>query len=418
VTAIAGGGFHSLALKSDGTIWVWGNNASGELGNGTKVTNSTVPVQVSGLSGVNSIAGARSHNLAVKSDGTAWAWGYNYYGQLGNGKNGESNVPVQVNALTGVRIVAGGFAHSLAATTMVPAGSAAPKTVSVSPAAGTGLTSTVTFTFSDPDGSQDLDVVNVLIRDFLDGRSACYLAYVRSLNVLYLVNDAGTALLPELALGGAGSVGNSQCTITAAGSSALGSGNTLTLALRMTFSPAFAGNKIIYLAARDVAQNNSGWQALGTWIVPGAPATVTAAGAVTPAHGNGSTQTFTFTFTDTTGWQDLGVVNVLINDFLDGRNACYIAYSRPDNVLYLVNDPGTALLPAMVMNGSGSVGNSQCVVNGAASTATGNGNTLTLTLHLSFPPVFSGNRVIYLAARDITGANNSGWHALGTWRVP
>ena len=53
----------------------------------------------------------------------------------------------------------------------------------------------MTFTFSDPDGFQDLDVVNILINNFLDGRNACYLAYSRSAGVLYLVNDAGTALL-------------------------------------------------------------------------------------------------------------------------------------------------------------------------------------------------------------------------------
>ena len=59
--------------------------------------------------------------------------------------------------------------------------------------------------------------------------------------------------------------------------------------------------------------------------------------------------------------------NVLINNALDGRYACYLAYVPSGNVLYLVNDPGTALLPGLVLNGSGTVNNSQCTVNAAGS---------------------------------------------------
>jgi len=79
------------------------------------------------------------------------------------------------------------------------------------------------------------------------------------------VNDAGTALLPGLTLNGAGSVNNSQCTVTGAGSLASGSGNTLTLTLNLSFLPAFAGNRVIYAAARSNGDAlNSGWQAVGS----------------------------------------------------------------------------------------------------------------------------------------------------------
>ncbi|MGA2879878.1 MAG: choice-of-anchor D domain-containing protein [Bryobacteraceae bacterium] len=118
IVAIAGGGSHSLALKSDGTVWAWGSNQSGELGNGNN-TNSNVPVQVTGLTGVVAIAGGGypygfGTSLALKSDGTVWAWGDNQYGELGNGSNANSNVPVQVSGLTGVVAIAGGSYHSLA----------------------------------------------------------------------------------------------------------------------------------------------------------------------------------------------------------------------------------------------------------------------------------------------------------------
>ena len=87
--------------------------SNGQLGNGTN-TDSNVPVQVSSLTGITAIAGGGDHSLALKNDGTVWAWGWNGYGQLGNGTNTDSNVPVQVSSLTGIIAIAGGYGHSLA----------------------------------------------------------------------------------------------------------------------------------------------------------------------------------------------------------------------------------------------------------------------------------------------------------------
>jgi alpha-tubulin suppressor-like RCC1 family protein len=84
VTAMAGGGLHSLALLSDGTVMAWGYNGYGQLGDGTFDTR-TAPVPVSGLVDVTALAGGDFHNLALLLDGTLMAWGYNNSGQLGNG---------------------------------------------------------------------------------------------------------------------------------------------------------------------------------------------------------------------------------------------------------------------------------------------------------------------------------------------
>ncbi|MCX6622398.1 MAG: putative Ig domain-containing protein [Acidobacteria bacterium] len=111
--AVAAGGGHSMALKGDGTVWAWGWNAYGQLGDGT-TTDRGVPVQVSGLTGVVALAAGNYHSLAVKSDGTVWAWGYNAAGQLGDGTTSSSSVPVPVSGLTGVAAVAAGTNHSLA----------------------------------------------------------------------------------------------------------------------------------------------------------------------------------------------------------------------------------------------------------------------------------------------------------------
>ncbi|WP_407672253.1 RCC1 domain-containing protein, partial [Paenibacillus sinensis] len=84
VISIAAGTSHSLALKSDGSVWAWGYNGGGQLGDDS-TTQRSMPVQVTGLTEVKDIAGGGSHSLALKSDGSVWAWGYNGGGQLGDG---------------------------------------------------------------------------------------------------------------------------------------------------------------------------------------------------------------------------------------------------------------------------------------------------------------------------------------------
>ena len=122
VVAIAGGGYHALALCSDGTLAAWGYNGNGQLGNSSTI-NSSLPVAVmqSGvLAGktVSAIAGGSNHSLALCTDGTVVSWGYNGNGQLGNSGTTVSSIPVamvQNGVLAGktVSAVAGGNSHSL-----------------------------------------------------------------------------------------------------------------------------------------------------------------------------------------------------------------------------------------------------------------------------------------------------------------
>jgi alpha-tubulin suppressor-like RCC1 family protein len=120
VIAIAAGGLDSLALTSTGQVLAWGSNGSGELGNGTTTTTGclciSIPVQVSLPSGttVTAIAGGSGHSLALTSTGQVLAWGYNYYGELGNGTITNSSIPVVVSAFPAALAIAGGGNHSLA----------------------------------------------------------------------------------------------------------------------------------------------------------------------------------------------------------------------------------------------------------------------------------------------------------------
>lgn len=93
---VSAGSLHTLALKNDGTMWAWGSNFSGCLGDGTN-TIRTTPVQAGSASDWTSVfASTGSFSLALKSNGTLWAWGNNSFGQLGNGTNTDSYVPLQV----------------------------------------------------------------------------------------------------------------------------------------------------------------------------------------------------------------------------------------------------------------------------------------------------------------------------------
>jgi len=93
---------HTVALRDDGTVWAWGRNDYGELGDGDTGTDKDLPVQVFGLTDIVAVdadgdSGLRAHSAALKSDGTVWTWGSNDYGQLGDGNSGvDSDLPVQV----------------------------------------------------------------------------------------------------------------------------------------------------------------------------------------------------------------------------------------------------------------------------------------------------------------------------------
>jgi alpha-tubulin suppressor-like RCC1 family protein len=114
VIAIAGGLNHTMALKSDGTVWTCGRNLEGELGKGNFESTISFVNQVSNLTNVIAIAAGGTHNLALKADGTVWAWGANSYGQLGNGNNEDSSIPAKVIGLADVVSIASGGHQSLA----------------------------------------------------------------------------------------------------------------------------------------------------------------------------------------------------------------------------------------------------------------------------------------------------------------
>ncbi|MCH8254525.1 MAG: hypothetical protein IID06_04175, partial [Gemmatimonadetes bacterium] len=116
--SIDAGILHTCAISFSGSVYCWGFNGTGQLGDGT-TTLSTVPVKVSGGHTFASVAAGGGHSCAVTMDGTAYCWGHDRNGQLGNGTEEEtlSMVPVLVGATLVFRSVSAGLAHTCGVTT-------------------------------------------------------------------------------------------------------------------------------------------------------------------------------------------------------------------------------------------------------------------------------------------------------------
>ena len=284
-----------------------------------------------------------------------------------------------------------------------------PGIVGVSPNSGSGASQTFTFQYTDSAGSTDLTSVSANFNTAVSTVNGCVVNFNRALNTLWLLTDAGvqpgSGITP-----GSGSQQNSQCTLNGAGSSVSASGNTLTLNLALTFHPAFAGAKDIYMLAVN-PNGTAAWQQEGIWTVGAQVQTVS----VTPGSGSGSSQTFTFLYTDTAGAADLTSVSVLINSSLSTAAACSVTYNRAQNSLALLTDSG-ALPGSAITPGSGSQLNSQCTLSGSGSSVSTTVTSLTLNLALMFQPAFGGNKNVYMQA--VSPFGTAAWQAEGVWTVP
>lgn len=118
VVLVSCGGKHTAAIKTDGSLWMWGGNYDGQLGNGS-TENSTVPIKV--LDNVVSVScggssASSSYTAAIKTDGSLWMWGDNSWGQLGKGAHGDSMVPIKI--MDDVAVVScGSWGHTAAVKT-------------------------------------------------------------------------------------------------------------------------------------------------------------------------------------------------------------------------------------------------------------------------------------------------------------
>jgi alpha-tubulin suppressor-like RCC1 family protein len=113
---IAATGHHTIAIKTDGTLWAWGRNTFGQLGDGTTTTRNT-PTQIGTATDWQTIAAGENHTIAIKTDGSLWAWGENTYTQLGDGTTTNRSIPTQIGTETDWKTIAGAGIHTVALKT-------------------------------------------------------------------------------------------------------------------------------------------------------------------------------------------------------------------------------------------------------------------------------------------------------------
>jgi 6-phosphogluconolactonase (cycloisomerase 2 family) len=297
-----------------------------------------------------------------------------------------------------------------------------PSVVSVSPNTGPPFSANqaFTFTYSHPAGYTNLIWVYGLFTSNQQFTvvNACYFYYNVSTHILYLVGNTGSAVAGTVNLGPSpsGTAANTQCTITAAGSSVSGAGNNLTLKVSMHFLPAFAGQKKIYGRA-DASGSSSGWVQLGNW----AQALATAANATPQVMANhagggaapGSAKTFSLSYTDAQGYPDM---TFLYFHFSNGTvPSCYGSYGVDSDSLFLATDAGNAPVGS-IKAGSGTLSNSQCTINGANSSVSKSGQTITLNVNITFKTSFTGTKTLWMRGDESAGFS-SGWIARGNWTI-
>jgi len=111
VISVSAGDSHTMAITSDGTLWGWGRNSSGQLGNGSQIEQ-LEPAKI--LYDVIYVSAGGDHTMAITSNGTLWGWGANWHGQLGDGTTENRQIPVRI--MDDVVAVSAGGSHTLAVT--------------------------------------------------------------------------------------------------------------------------------------------------------------------------------------------------------------------------------------------------------------------------------------------------------------
>jgi alpha-tubulin suppressor-like RCC1 family protein len=113
VKMVSGGTSSTFAIKTDGSLWAWGHNGHGQLGDGT-TTHKFEPVRIKPDTRFASVSASSGHSLAIDENGGLWAWGSNEYGQLGDGTFEDKTLPVRIKNDTRFANVSAGREHSLA----------------------------------------------------------------------------------------------------------------------------------------------------------------------------------------------------------------------------------------------------------------------------------------------------------------
>ncbi len=307
-----------------------------------------------------------------------------------------------------------------------------PTLISLTPASGRGSSQTFVLIAYDPLGANDLASVEFLVGSSTSFASSCAVTYNARQNLFALASDSGNASAGALSPGQATTISNSQCTLGGLGSSVQFSGQVLTMAVNLQFSPAFArlggaATKLTYALPLTVSGlgPSGGMKAMGIWtIAQPPPSGPPAVGAVTPSSGQGMSQSFALSVSDPLGASDLVTVQLLIGSSTALADACSVTYNARQKVLALTNDAGTGEAGRLAPGELKSFANSQCALSGSGSSITLSGSSLTMVVSLRFDPAFArmgGSATKNIYARPVSAAGrgpSAGFTLVGAWIVP
>ena len=323
---------------------------------------------------------------------------------------GTGTATVTVN--NGVVSTVQSFTWTIAAAPVV-----ATVSLSITPSSGSGATGTFTAQYTDSLGAADLATVYLTFSTTSSATaSTCTLAYSPATNQLSLRDDGGTVWQSEAI--GSGTLQNSQCAVDVAASSASSSGQTLSVAVAVAFTAAYAGARNIYSYATTTSGVDTGWRTVGSWTIPGSssmPALSTIS--VTPSDGFGALQSFSAKFMAASGAASIANAYVKFNAVASGGlNTCMVRYESASGLLSLRDDAGI-WQPGSAPGGPDVQRNTQCRLSLAGSSIAITGEALTLNVAMKFSPLYAGEKKVYLYATSTTGLN-VGWREHGSWTVP
>ncbi len=225
------------------------------------------------------------------------------------------------------------------------------------------------------------------------------------------------ASLGGFAPGSGNVIENSYVKIDCSKTTAIGSGNTLTISWNITFKPSFVGSKNAYLYINDLAGGYQGWISKGTWTITGTnqPPQV---GTITPSSGSSQSNTavnFATTYIDANGYQDITTSYLLINTDRYTNYGLYAYYDSTANKLYMGND-SSVWIGGYAPGSSYIIENSWIKLDCSKTTVSGSGTTQTINWNITFKSTLSGTKNCYLNATDKSYAQ-SGWTQKGTWTI-
>ncbi len=305
-----------------------------------------------------------------------------------------------------------------AATWGTPNLNRAPVLLSASPSAVTAQQQTLTFNLRDADGAGNLSRTYFLIQTSTAiTTNTCHGFYDRNLNGIYLYNDALNILQGPLTPGGAGTLQNTQCAVSGAGSSwSVVSPTDANLSLNMSLLGSYASAvPKIYVWATDAESNGTGWVQTGAWAPnTGALAPTVASG--TPAAPVGSPQVFSVVARSAAGATNISRIYFLVNTTATVQaGTCHGFYDRPGNYFVLYNDALTAAFGPMSPGGA-SLQNGQCTLDGATTgPVSASGTDLTVRFGLSVQGALGSTpQNVYFWVQDALN-NGTGWVKTSTW---